>query len=180
MKPQRLKLVMNAKPPDIEEEGEGGEAGDVDDDATIATNTDTDGEPKISEEFEYPSDVEFTEEELALPIDELWKLCRYQVHWSEEAGKELQKEVAELEGKRKAEWQKKELVLDNLMEMEVANADYKRDRDPAAIKALSADLPKIVLPIKGPTPWWREGSRGTSVVREDSRAREEDAKQMEG
>ena len=168
---------MNSKPPDIEEE-EAGE-GDVDDDATIATNTDTDGEPKISEEFEYPSDVEFTEEELAMPIEELWKLCRYQVHWSEEAGKELQKEVAELEGKYKAEWQKKELVLDNLMEMEVANADYKRNKDPAVIKALADDLPKTVLPIKGTPPWWREGSRGTSV-REDSRVREENAKQMEG
>ncbi|KAL8818592.1 MAG: hypothetical protein Q9191_007909 [Dirinaria sp. TL-2023a] len=172
MKPQRLKLVMNTKPRNIEEEG--GE-GDVDDDATIGSNTDTDGEPKISKEFDPPAELGFTADELAMPIDELYKLSRYQVHWSEEAGKELQKEVAELEGKYKAEWQKKELVLDNLMEMEVANADYKRHKDPAVIKALADDLPKTVLPINGPV-WWREGS----PMREDSRVREENAKQMEG
>ena len=151
MKPQRLKLIVNAKPPEAEhEEAEG----DIDDDATIATNEDNETEAPLSE-FQYPSDVEFTEEEKAMPIDELYKLLRMQIHWSEEAGKELRKEVAELEGRKKEEWQAKELVLNNLYEAELANADSKNE-DQKLVDDLAADLPSRVLPMKGPIPWWRQ------------------------
>ena len=150
-KPQRLKLIVNAKPPEAEhEEAEA----DVDDDATIGTNEDNDAEVLLAE-FQYPSDVEFTEEERRMPIDELYKLLRMQVHWSEETGKELRKEVAELEGKQKEEWQAKELVLANLYEAELANADSKKE-DQKLVDDLAADLPQTVLPMKGPTPWWRQ------------------------
>ena len=151
MKPQRLKLIVNAKPPEAEhDEAEA----DVDDDATIATNDDNETEVPLSE-FQYPSDVEFTEEEKAMSIDELYKLLRMQVHWSEEAGKGLREEVAELEGKQKEEWQAKELVLHNLYEAELANADSKKE-DQKLVDDLAGDLPRDVLPMKGPTPWWRQ------------------------
>lgn len=181
-KPQRLKLFVK-EPPNIEEEAEAAdEAGDADvedDDATIATNgTDSDGEPIISEPWGLPSDVHIPEDELALPRPELFNLSMAQVFWSEEAGKKLQQEVAELEGKYKEEWLQKELVLDNIMEFEVANADYKGNEDSAKLKELVDDLPKTVLPMKGRAPWWREGSHGSTAA-EESGTREEHAERDE-
>ena len=151
MKPQRLKLIVNAKPPEAEHDR--GDA-DVDDDATIGSNEENELEIPLSE-FQYPSDVEFTENERIMPIDQLYKLLRMQIHWSGEAGKELRKEVAELEGKQKDEWQAKELVLNNLYEAELANADSKNE-DQKLVDDLAVDLPSRVLPMKGPTPWWRQ------------------------
>lgn len=163
MKPQRLKLIVNAKPPaETSHSSQAGEA-DIDDDATIGTHPNSDNDPSGDSEtdslpfgeFQYPPDVDFTDEEKAMPIDELYKLLRMQVHWSEESGAELRKEVAGLEGKRKEAWQAKELVLDNLYEAELANADAKGEEQ-KVVDDLATGLPAKVLPMKGPTPWWRE------------------------
>ena len=149
-KPQRLKLIVNAKPPESEH---GNEAADVDDDATIASNNESGSEPPLTP-FTYPADIYFTEEELAMSVDRLYKLLRRQVCWAEELSVELKTEVTELEGKQKEEWQAKELILANLAEAELANAVDKEDTD--RLDLLSGDLPQPMLPMKGPPPWYRE------------------------
>ena len=151
VKPQRLKLIVNSRPPN-EEQGNGD--AEVDDDATIysATDGDPDAPPPIP--FEYPLDVHFTEEELAMPPDQLYKLLRRQIHWAKEDGSDLKLEVDALQRKRKEEWQSKELVLVNVMEMELATAvDKGEDHD--KVLALQDDLPHPMLPLSGATPWYR-------------------------
>ena len=155
MKPQRLKLIMNRKPP-AGEPSNGDGADVVDDDATIYTNTDADGDTQSTLPFEYPPDVQFTEEELAMPPDELFKLLRRQVYWSEEEHQELRDEVEALEAKRKEEWQAKELVLANVMEAELAKAiGLDNNGNYEAVMKLKDDLPHPMLPMSGATPWYR-------------------------
>ena len=152
MKPKNIKLKLNCKPRPPETEQAEGEA-EIDDDATIASPVSSEPEAPLSP-FTYPADVEFSEEELALPLDHLYKLLRRQIGWAEEVGVELKKDVEELEGKHKKEWQAKELVLTNLSEAELAVA--ADNEDPDRLQLLSEDLPMPMLPMKGPTPWYRE------------------------
>jgi hypothetical protein len=149
VKPQRLKLVV--RPPD-QAYGEGTE---VDDSATINSNTDVD--PDGPAQVDYPPDVKFTEEELAMPTNELFRLLRRQVHWAEEENEEYKRELEVLEVQRKQEWQKKELVLVNFVEAELATAvDAKQDFD-KIFKLTEELLPKPMLPMEGSgTPWYRE------------------------
>lgn len=150
-KPQRLKLIVNSKPPNEER---GNPDADIDDDATIYSTTSIDPEAPPPLPFEYPLDIHFTEEELALPADHLFKLLRRQVHWAEEEASELKAETDALQRKRKEEWQAKELVLANLMEAELATAvDMEEDHD--KVMALKDDLPHPMLPMSGATPWYR-------------------------
>ncbi|KAA6411110.1 MAG: hypothetical protein FRX48_05422 [Lasallia pustulata] len=153
-KPQRLKLIMNRKPPAGERSN--GDTGDVDDDATIYTNTDADGEAQSCHPFEYPPDVQFSEEEIAMPPSELFRLLRRQVYWSEEEHQELRDEVEALEARRKEEWQAKELVLANVMEAELAKArELDENGNYEAVMKLKDDLPHPMLPMSGATPWYR-------------------------
>lgn len=149
-KPQRLKLIVNAKPPESEL---GNDEVDVDDDATIASNDDSRPESPLAP-FIYPPDVCFTGDELAMPADQLYKLLKRQIRWAEELSTHLKAGVTELESRQKAEWQAKELVLANLVEAELANAVDKQDTD--RLDLLSGDLPQPMLPMKGPSPWYRE------------------------
>ncbi|MCJ1484663.1 hypothetical protein MMC06_004836 [Schaereria dolodes] len=151
VKPQRLKLIVNAKPPSGPNNGEAPEA---DDDATICTGTDIDPEYPPIAPFEYPPDINFTEEELSLTPDRLLSLVRRQVHWIEEENKEFGEEVKALEIKRKEEWQAKELVLANVMEAELAVA-HDKGQDFEKIFKLKDDLPPRMLPYSGQTPWYR-------------------------
>ncbi|KAF6220888.1 hypothetical protein HO133_002568 [Letharia lupina] len=148
-KPQRLKLIVNSKPRD-----EGNGDTEIDDDATIYSNTDAENEGLSAAPFEYPADVQFTEEELEMPSERLFKLLRRQIHWSEEDGSDLQDEIRSLEAKRKQEWIAKELVLANVMEAEIATAHDKGEH-PETVQKLAEDLPLPMLPILGPLPWYR-------------------------
>ena len=156
-KPQRLKLIVNSKP---REEGNGDN--EVDDEATVYSNTDAEDEVLPAAPFEYPADVQFTEEELEKSPDRLFKLLRRQIHWSEEDGSDLQDEIRSLEAKRKKEWIAKELVLANLMEAEIATAHDKGEH-PEIVQKLAEDLPYPMLPIPGPLPWYRFSARPPEV-----------------
>lgn len=153
-KPQRLKLIVNSKPPPSDERGGGSGDADIDDDATICTTTDIDPDTLPALPFEYPPDVKFTDEELSMRPDQLFKLLRRRIHWSEEDGSELRDELEALEAKRKEEWQAKELVLANVMEAELANA-VNCGVDIDKVMSLKDDLPHPMLPISGQTPWFR-------------------------
>lgn len=150
-KPQRLKLIVNSKPRD---QPEGTEDTEVDDDATIY-NSDQDMDDNPAAPFEYPSDLQFTEEELAMSSKQLYRLLRRQHHWAEEENAELLEEVQALEAKRKQEWLQKELVLANVMEAELANA-HDRGEPQQNVQHHLMDLPQPILPMVGKEqPWYR-------------------------
>ena len=147
-KPQRLKLILNSKPPT-------GPDAEGQDDETLSPGSVT-AEDVLAPPFEYPSDIQFTDEELTMRPDQLFRLLRRQVFWSEEDGKELFEEVRGLEKMRKEEWMAKELVLANLMEAELAVAHSKGESE-ANVTRILEDLPKMPLPLSGKDlPWYRQ------------------------
>ena len=152
VKPQRLKLIVNSKP---REDDHGNGEAEIDDDATIYTNTDAETEFLTAQPFQFPADVQFTEEELAMAPDQLFRLLRRQLHWTEEDGTDLRDEVQTLEAKRKEEWLAKELVLANVMEAELATAVDNNVPAPT-IEKFVEDLPHPILPLSGPEPWYRK------------------------
>ncbi|KAL8867394.1 MAG: hypothetical protein Q9174_005695 [Haloplaca sp. 1 TL-2023] len=157
--PQRLKLVFNSKPPGSDtndlpssphpnataEDGDGHyNHNDDDEEADLASamlTADTD-------------DHLFTEEELAEHPSQLYRLLRRQVHWLEEEGRELNAAADEFEKERETEWLRKELVFANWMEAELSLAAV-RGANPEDIAKWREDLPYPMLPIQGPTPWYR-------------------------
>ena len=68
----------------------------------------------------FPPDISFTSDELSLPADVLLELLKKQVGWATQDGEELRREVEALEKVKKAEWIKKELLLENVLESEFA------------------------------------------------------------
>ena len=137
---------MNSKPPNASNEEE------VDDDATLSPHSIEEAPPP----FEYPSDVVFTEAELSMGPDQLFRLLRRQVAWSEADGKALEAEVQALEKKRREEWTAKELVLANLMEAELAVGHANGEPESRIMQILTEDLPGEPLPLVGKeTPWYR-------------------------
>ena len=155
-KPQRLKLIVNSKPPHSDNRGvESGDAS-VDDDATIGATSDINPDAFPAPPFEYPPDIHFAEDELSMRPDELYKLLRRQVHWAQEEGLELRREAEALEKRRKEMWQAKELVLANLMEAELSNALLWGVNHDKVIKMRDDLLPHPMLPMSGQTPWYRE------------------------
>ena len=97
----------------------------------------------------------FTEEELAEHPSQLFRLLRRQVHWLEEEGRELNAAADKAEKGRETEWLQKELVFANWMEAELSLAAV-RGADPEDIARWRDDLPYPMLPIQGPTPWYRK------------------------
>ncbi|KAI9699063.1 MAG: hypothetical protein M1836_003252 [Candelina mexicana] len=152
---QRIKLTLSARPPN--EEQRNGEEQIVDDDATIPSSPEVAVDDGPLSDFEPPSDVEFTDEELAMPIDQLARLLRRQVHWAEQEGERLKAETDQLEAERKKEWQAKELLLENLMEAEVARARKRGHKKGDELFLEGEEFEPLVLPLtEGPTPWYRK------------------------
>ncbi|KAL8712353.1 MAG: hypothetical protein Q9220_003504 [cf. Caloplaca sp. 1 TL-2023] len=156
-KPQRLKLVFNSKPPSADNndphssphphEAEERDVPDPeDDDDTL---------PRTRSPSPMPEDLNFIEEELTMPPSQLFRLLRRQVNWAEQEGLALAAENDLLDKKREEEWQRKELVLANLMEAELSWAALNGE-DAADIAKWQEDLPYPMLPIVGPTPWYRQ------------------------
>jgi hypothetical protein len=113
----------------------------------------------------FPPDIDFDDHELALPAPELFKLLRRQLHWALQDGEALRHEAEALEKQRKEEWVAKELVVENVMEAELAATRRRRIEaglldEPDSFKLLEADvLPSKKLTIEpkmGKLPWWRE------------------------
>ncbi|PVI07102.1 hypothetical protein DM02DRAFT_496182, partial [Periconia macrospinosa] len=115
---------------------------------------------------QFPSDITFSSQELSLSAPELFKLLRRQLHWATQEGEQLRAETEVLEKKRKEEWVAKELLMENIMEAEMAKEKRKRlerglTDDPLYLQALDKDAdPSRHLNVKpsrdGKIPWWRE------------------------
>ncbi|KAF2401217.1 hypothetical protein EJ06DRAFT_529348 [Trichodelitschia bisporula] len=114
-----------------------------------------------SGERRFPADVQFTEEELALPADQLFRLLRRQLAWVSQDAEDLRREVDELDARRKKEWKAKELLMDNVMEGEMARGEKMHPSlkgEPHRLGLAEEDMRVLrSRPIVGePTPWWRE------------------------
>ncbi|KAF4554055.1 C2H2-type zinc finger-containing protein [Elsinoe fawcettii] len=73
----------------------------------------------------YPPDIHFSHYESEIPADQLMYLLVRQLKWAEDEGKELEKEVEELERLKREEWVKKEAVLEGLMEAELRTGEQR-------------------------------------------------------
>ncbi|KAL8736183.1 MAG: hypothetical protein Q9166_000338 [cf. Caloplaca sp. 2 TL-2023] len=168
-RPQRLKLVCNSKPPGSETNDTSSSAHVNDVEENLAQNQEDDDatEPRTGSPSPMPEDLRFTAVELDMEPYQLFRLLRRQVHWAEEEGKELSAERNALEQKRFEEFQRKELVLSNLIEGELAVATVNRE-DANVIEHWKKELPMPLLPIAGPAPWYRQGHRGAEDHARDS------------
>lgn len=119
-KPSKIKLIMNGKGKSSPSTPS---SSDFLDD--VATGPLTPLSPGTRDETfgRFPPDFEFDEHETSLDRRQLFRLLRRQIHWAEQEGKDLHGETAELEKDRRKEWMAKELVMENLLEAEYANAD---------------------------------------------------------
>lgn len=159
IKPQKLKLTFKKS-----HNSENGPAAEEDI---------VDGEAEVNGKngFTYPTDVQFTDEEHQMPPDYLYKLCRRQIHWSEQEGERLKQECSTLDAKQKEEWQNKELLLINVIEAELAQATQQNGllkTEHQDVEKMKADLlPAKMLPLSGEAPWYRKSAEDTFVDAKD-------------
>ncbi|KAL8947097.1 MAG: hypothetical protein Q9183_007828 [Haloplaca sp. 2 TL-2023] len=90
-----------------------------------------------------------------MPPSQLYRLLRRQLHWLEEESREIEAAAAKAEKEYEMEWLQKELVFANWMEAELSLAAV-RGADPEDIARWRDDLPYPMLPLQGPTPWYRK------------------------
>ncbi|WPG99228.1 INO80 complex subunit 1 [Acrodontium crateriforme] len=91
----------------------------------------------------YPPDIDFTAYESSVPADYLMKMLRRQVHYAEQESAELQQEIDDLERMRKEEWLIKEILLEGVMETELAHAERENillDVDESVKDAMERDV----------------------------------------
>lgn len=84
------------------------------------------GEEANAEYFTPLTSELFTEEELALGVDKLYRKCHWESKWAEEIGDTLKKECKELEEVYYNEWLEKEVLLTQVIKSEV---DWHERRD---------------------------------------------------
>jgi hypothetical protein len=104
----------------------------------------------------FPSDIHFTDKELALPLKHLLVLCHRQTQWATEIGEELKAEEAKLNVYRKTEWIAKEVLLRHYIKQETIKADQELEGgqndqnadDPAASTIEDVDQDETVVPSR--------------------------------
>jgi hypothetical protein len=121
---------------------------------------------------QFPPDIVFTERELSLPAPELFQFLRRQLQWAQQESEALRAEADALEKVRKEEWEAKELLVENMMEAQVATERRQRvergePEDYEGMDAVEHDVaPARALPIKpkdGKLPWWRDAQQLTQA-----------------
>lgn len=117
---------------------------------------------------QFPPDIDLAPEELSLSAPDLFRLLRRQLHWATQESKQLRAEAAALEKQRKEEWEAKELLLENVMEAQVASELRRRaeaglPQDFEGFQQVQDDIiPSKQLPYlvkNGKQPWWRDEAR---------------------
>ncbi|KAF2842461.1 hypothetical protein M501DRAFT_998763 [Patellaria atrata CBS 101060] len=106
-----------------------------------------------------------TEDERALAPDELFRLLRRELHWAQTESEDLKAELIALEGRRREEWEAKELVLENMLELEAVRMERKGyiDRlgqESEKVKQGLAEDTKVMKSLEfdglKEEPWWRK------------------------
>lgn len=107
----------------------------------------------------YPPDIHFTAWESSIAADQLMRLLRRQLHWAQQEGDALSREVEQLEQQRRDEFLLKEILLDGVMEAEYAIAqggDILRNVDERVRNAMERDVePAKSLGWTREEPKWR-------------------------
>ncbi|CAI6252025.1 unnamed protein product [Periconia digitata] len=126
--------------------------------------------PNAPTMVQFPPDISFSPDELSLPAPELFKLLHRQLLWATQESEQLRVEVEIAEKKRRDEWIAKELLVENVMEAEIAKAQRMRleqglTDDPQHLQYLARDAdPSTQLSVEpsreGKVPWWREEDWG--------------------
>lgn len=121
--------------------------------------------PNAPTMVQFPPDIELSAEELRLPAPDLFQLLRRQLHWATQERDQLRAEAEVLEKQRKEEWQAKELLVENLMEAQVAAEQRHRAEDnlPEDFEGFRL-VQNDIIPSKaltytsanGKQPWWRD------------------------
>ncbi|KAM0332212.1 hypothetical protein ACHAQA_002487 [Verticillium albo-atrum] len=101
-------------------------------------------------------DQGFTKEELDMPLDKLYKLCRFQVKWAQDETKELHDEIKVLEAEYKKQWQEKEVLLSQVIQSE---ADWHDRRMAVLSGAADVRVPGVVESQETP-----ELANGTGAI----------------
>lgn len=114
----------------------------------------------------YPKDIHFTGWESAITADQLMRLLRRQVHWAKQEEKELKRECRALEQARRHEWDLKEILLEGVLESELARAD-KEDLLQAVDERVRDAMQNDIQPAKA-LQW----SRGTPAFRKARRVQD--------
>lgn len=111
---QRLKLIMRTPG------GRNNESQSPGPDRIFNVEPDEDGFTPLT------TDMGFTEEELALGPQELFRLCRRQLKWAEEDKAALQAELETMTELRDKEWLEKEILLDKVIKGEMDWLERRR------------------------------------------------------
>ncbi|KAJ1334128.1 zinc finger protein GLIS2 [Microdochium nivale] len=83
----------------------------------------------------------FTQKELGMDLESLWKLCVANVKWGTADGETLRKQCKELEEEYRSEWLEKEVVLDQATQVE--EDWWQRRRAVLAAEAKAQELSNI-------------------------------------
>lgn len=156
-----------ATAPTVDEDGNPIEPSPASDNITyIPAHHPITGQPGFM--IHYPPDIQFTHWESAIPADELMRLLRRQLLWAQREQDELKKETEALDRIRREEWTLKEILLEGVMESELARADrlgFLDSVDDDIINEMERDVdPSRNTPWIGPKPTWRR--RGKSPINE--------------
>lgn len=129
---------------------------------------------------QFPPDISFTPAELSLPADALFHALRRTLQFATEEGDALRAEADALEKTRKAEWDAKEVLVENYMECQIARTRRERLEQGLVnhvdgLDAAESDvLPSRKLAVDardGRLPWWREETwvKKLTEARDDGR-----------
>jgi hypothetical protein len=113
---------------------------------------------------QFPSDLSFTPAELSLPADALFHSLRRTLQYATEEGERLRHEAELLEKERKQEWERKEVLVENYMEMQLDTLKRERlERGEDEIEGFESAEGDVqpsrrldIKPVEGRVPWWRE------------------------
>jgi hypothetical protein len=92
----------------------------------------------------YPPDINFTEQELALPQNQLLILLHKQIKWASDGAEKLKTEVHKLEKYRQSEWIAKEALLREYLKTQRAIVE-EQEAEAAAIEKSVEDFDEMDL-----------------------------------
>ncbi|KAK4507176.1 hypothetical protein PRZ48_000910 [Zasmidium cellare] len=122
----------------------------------------------------YPPDIHFTAWESSITADQLMRLLRRQVHWAQQEGDTLRQEIEQMEAQRREEWTLKEILLEGLLEADLAQAEKDqllRNVDGRVREAMQRDVePAKKLEWTGGEPAWRREKQGGDEMDVDTPA----------
>lgn len=119
----------------------------------------------------YPPDIHFTSWESSINADTLRRALRRQLHWAHAEGNEIKRDLRDLEQRRREEWTLKEILLEGVMEAELARGQSDDELRESMSAYVHDRMEQDVIPSKrlkwtGGDPDWRHGHRADVIMRD--------------